>query len=551
MLGHLSIRDFALIRDVNLTFRSGLTVLLGETGAGKSILVDALAAAMGERMPADVIRSGSKKCVIEASFEVAGSSIVKSFLDEHELDWNEDALLCRREITASGTSRCFINDTPVTVNVMRSLAGLLLDFHGQHDTHGLLHASRHREVVDQSAGNTELLSAMGSAWMQLSQARSALEELRLKVRTADEDRARIQFLLDEITRVDPQPLEDETIRAELLRAESSEQVVSAATVVRDLLYAGDIAAYDLLQQVRERLVSLIVFDPALARYLEDLDSALITCKETAGAVSAYAEPEDFSPERLEFLRQRLMDLQRMVRKYTTIAEAIAQRERLTQELEGLGNLDDSIQEREKEVALATKNATLIAGKLTTNRRKSALALESGIVKSLHTMGMPSAEIKVLVEPGDLSQHGSDSVSFAFTSNAGEPLRPLAKIASGGELSRVMLAVKQSIARAGGIGTLVFDEIDTGISGRIARHVGEVMQDLAKRHQILCITHLPQIASLADGFIRVTKTERDDATTVGAENITRDEAVVEIAKLLAGKSITPAALDSARELMHPQ
>lgn len=550
MLGHLSIRDFALIHDVSLTFGQGLTVLLGETGAGKSILIDALAAAMGERLPADAIRSGAKKCVVEATFDVSKIDAVRVLLETHELD-SSDELVCRRELTASGTSRCFVNDTPVQTSVARALAQVLLDFHGQHDTHGLLHATRHREVIDQSAGHEEALSAMQRAWRDLANKRESLSELQRRVRTADEDRARLQFLIDEIARIEPQPNEDESIRAELLRAESSEHVVSAATVVRDLLYAGDVAAYDLLQQVRERLVSLTSFDPQLLRYVDDIDSALIACKETAGAVSAYTEPEDFSAEHIEHLRQRLMSLQRIVRKYGTLADALSELERLTSEMQNLEHLDETLATLEKDVAVAANEAKAIAKKLTASRRKAASALEKNVVQALRTMGMPSAEFKTEVEPADLSQYGVDAVSFTFTSNVGEPLRPLAKIASGGELSRVMLSVKQAMAREGGVGTLVFDEIDTGISGRIARHVGEVMKELAKSHQILCITHLPQIASLAAGFIRVIKSESEGTTTVTAQNITSDEAVVEIARLLAGTSVTPAALDSARELMHPQ
>ncbi len=549
MLGHLTIRDFALIHDVSLTFGAGLTVLLGETGAGKSILIDALAAAMGERLPADAIRTGAKKCIVEATFDVSKNETVRSFLEAHELD-SSNELVCRRELTASGTSRCFVNDTPVQTTVARALAQVLLDFHGQHDTHGLLHVTRHREVVDQSAGHDEVLAAMQHAWRNLSGKRESLAELQRRTRTADEDRARLQFLVDEIARIDPQPNEDESIRAELLRAESSEQVVSAASVVRDLLYAGDVAAYDLLQQVRERLVSLTAFDPQLLRYVDDIDSALIACKETAGAVSAYTEPEDFSPEHIEHLRQRLMNLQRIARKYGTLADAISERGRLDGEMQNLEHLDETVATLENDVLMASNEALAIAKKLTISRRKAAALLEKSVVLALRTMGMPSAELKAEVETADLSQYGADAVSFTFTSNVGEPLRPLAKIASGGELSRVMLSVKQAMARKGGVGTLVFDEIDTGISGRIARHVGEVMKDLAKHHQILCITHLPQIASLAAGFIRVSKSENAGTTTVTAQNITSDDAVVEIARLLAGTTITPAALDSARELMHP-
>lgn len=547
MLRHLSIREFALIEHVECDFDRGMTVLLGETGAGKSIIIDALAAALGERMSADQVRSGARKAVIEATF-ASDDDVLHDLLREHELTWENDEIVFRRELLSSGTSRCFVNDTPTQAGVVRRLAERLMDFHGQHDTHGLLHPSRHVDILDAAGGLATTASGMASAWADVVTARRALDALRARAATADDDRARHAFALQEIDAIDPKPGEDEEIAAELRRAESSEMVVHHATALRDLLYAGEASAYDRLNAARQHLEVLAPFAPSLERYRTELDASLASCEEAAKEAAPFADPEDFSAERLEEMRSRLALLQRLVRKHGSIDAARSEADRLRDALNDVEHLDEAITEAERMASTATKAATTLAASLTTKRNKASKALATHVTDALHGMGMPAAVFNVDRQSADLGPHGADRIEFLFSSNTGEMPRPLSKVASGGELSRVMLAIKHAMAASGAVGTMVFDEIDTGISGRVARHVGDVMKELADRHQILCITHLPQIASLAEQIIRVTKTEHAGMTSVHAETVRGNEAVVEIARLMSGVTVTDAALDSARELM---
>ncbi|HLP28300.1 MAG TPA: DNA repair protein RecN [Candidatus Didemnitutus sp.] len=548
MLRRLTIRSFALIDAIDLEIDAGMTVLLGETGAGKSIIIDALAAALGERMSADSLRIGAKKAIVEATFDTSALPAVRALLVENDLLWDSEDLVLRRELSASGTSRCFVNDTPAQVATVRELASHLIDFHGQHDTHGLLNATRHRDVLDAFALTQEIAGEMARAWDLFSAAKTRLADVSARARTADADRARLVFIHDEIAAIDPALDEDVQIAADLLRAESSEQVIVLASTVRDVLYAGDTSAYDLLQQAREALRNLLPFNTDLHSTLDDIEGALVTCKEAAATVAPMAEHEDFSPERLEELRQRQVLLQRLVRKYGSLDAAIQEQERTSAELDLLENLDAVVLDADAQVSASRTLADEVAKRIRKLRLKAAPALSASITAALAEMGMASASFHIQIDADELGPHGADRIEFTFTSNAGEPLRPLSKVASGGELSRVMLGIKRALAQHGRMGTMVFDEIDTGISGRVARTVGEVMTDLAREQQILCITHLAQIASLADHFVKVTKSEADGSTTVTAETIEKEQALVEIARLLSGAEVTDASISGAKELM---
>lgn len=551
MLRRLSISNFALIESIDLTIDDGMTVLLGETGAGKSIIIDALAAALGERLASDSLRIGAKKAVIEAAFRVSPTHPVRARVEQFDLDWNDDELLLRRELTASGTSRCFVNDTPTQASNVKDIASCLIDFHGQHDTHGLLDTSTHRAMLDMVALSDEQRTAMRGAFSAMRACERELESLQERARTADADRARLAFIADEISSIAPIPGEDEQIAADLRRAESQEAVVAHARAVRDALYAGDASAFDQIQSALTALRSLLPFQPDLEGTIADLESARVSCKESAASVAHLADGEDFSPERLESLRQRQVLLQRLIRKYGTLEHACEECDRAQQEMSLLDNVDEARQHAEAALERAREEARRCAKVLHKARASHVDALAAAVTEALVLMGMPSATFTVQLTACDLSATGSDTVEFMFTSNAGEPPRGLGKVASGGELSRVMLALKRALAQHASHGTMVFDEIDTGISGRVARTVGEVMKSLASSHQILCITHLAQIASLADHFIQVVKSEQQGQTIVRAQTLDADQALVEVAKLLSGEHITDTALSGARELMTPQ
>ncbi len=551
MLRELSIRSFALIDEIDLTFGTGMTCLVGETGAGKSILIDALSAALGSRMAADLIRPGARKAVVEAIFDVRGRSDIRQTLQQADLDWEEEHLILRRELTSSGTSRCFVNDTPSTVSVVRMLADLLMDFHGQHDTYGLLDTRQHLTILDGLAGLGSLGNEMRQTWANLQHATQAYDRLRAMAASADEERARLEFVIREIAEIAPRSTtEDSEIIDELRRAESREQILTSAVAARDALYAESPSAYELLVSARDHLRTLIPFDASLQGVLDELEAAATTCKEGAVALAELADVEDFSPERLDELRQRLTALQRLVKKYGSLDAALEVRALRSAELEQLTDLDGALERGRAEVASAKTAAERVAAKLHKQRAAAVKPLAASITSTLTALGMPSARVQIHVAATDLGPTGADRVEILFSANAGEEPRPLARIASGGELSRFMLALKKAQVADTSIGSMVFDEIDTGISGKIARKVGEEMRSLASHHQVICITHLPQIASLATTMIRVEKQEAADRATVTATVIDRPSMVVEVARLMSGTEISEATLKGAEELMSP-
>lgn len=549
MLRRLTIKSFALIDSIDLEFHPGMTVLLGETGAGKSIIIDALSAAMGERVSSDLVRKGARKSIVEATFDVARGSSAAEFIRLHELDWDSDELVLRREIPCSGTSRCFVNDTPAQAAMLRQLSSLLIDVHGQHDTHGLMSPANHLDAFDAYAlGSDEARSLMTMRWNEVSQARRRRDDLLRRSLDADADRARLQFIHDEIASVGPQPEEDELISADLRRIEAGEHVVSTATSVQQNLYSGDSSAYDLVRRALDSVRELRQYDPTMEGVATELESALIICKEAAASVGALADSDDRDPQRLEEMRLRQASLQRLVRKYGSLDQAITRLEIVASELRDVENLEETLREADLLVQNAEQLARSHADSISSQRRETASAFAEHVSSSLSEMGMPSARFEVSLQTAELGPTGYDHVEFLFGANPGEPTRPLARIASGGELSRVMLALKRTLLQRIPAGTVVLDEIDTGISGRVARTVGQVMQQISTRQQVICITHLAQIASLSDHFIRVTKLAENGSTTVMAAVIGKEEAQVDVAQLISGTDVTNAALAGAQELM---
>jgi DNA repair protein RecN (Recombination protein N) len=549
MLRTLSIRDVALIESVDLEFSEGMTVFLGETGAGKSIIMDALALALGGRAPSDTVRKGARKAIVECTFGGNAPGRLANTLRAEGLDAYDDSLVLRREVTASGTTRSFINDSPVPLQTVRTVASLLMDFHGQHDTHGLLDSSTHCAILDSLAGLQDDVQEMADAWQTVLDARKSFHDLQERAKTADFERSRLHFIIQDIESVNPSPGEDSQVAADLLRGESSESIVAAATTVRDRLYGGDMSAYDQLSQAVQALSSLAGLIPELHSHVEELESARVACREIAGDVARFADPEDFSAERLEELRLRQSQLQRLIRKYGSLDSAREEYVRATMMMSMLENVDELLVEAESAVERATASALKKANILSEKRKKTFPRLVKSVNTSLALMGMKAATLIVANTMRPLGANGIDDVAFHFSANPGEQPRPLDRIASGGELSRLMLALKRAIAERGSVGTMIFDEIDTGISGRIATTVGAVMHDLSARHQIFCITHLAQIAAYGSAFVRVEKRIDGGTTRVEAVAVPRTMAVDDIALLMSGSTVTASTRTSAEELMN--
>ncbi len=548
MLRKLNIRSFALIDEIELDFPEGMTVFLGETGAGKSIIIDALAAALGERATSDAVRQGARKAVVEASFVASRNSRVDEILAENELHWDSPDLVLRRELSPSGGSRSFVNDTPAPLAVLKELATHLIDFHGQHDTTGLMSTQRHRDLLDDFAGAQAEVQEMRERWLEYAAARTSHATLLDRARTSDADRVRLEFLVNEIASVDPYPGEDLAIDSDLLRAEAREKILTLANTSREALYNAETNAYGLLRDAISSLRELSAFHTELTPAIEDLEAAAVSAKEAALTLSSLAEADDFSTEDLERLRMRKVDINRLMRKYGSLDEALRFHESLKEELAQLENLAENLEDSERALLQCERLARRAADTLRKTRQAAKERFSKSVESTVSELGMPSAQFVIDISETDLGVKGADKIEFLFSANAGVTPKPLAKVASGGELSRLMLAMKTALASTGFAGTMVFDEIDTGISGRVARTVGTVMMGLAQTHQILCITHLAQIASLAGTLVRVEKTEQNGRTEVSAAVLASDEAQREIAKLLSGADVTPATLESARELM---
>lgn len=548
MLRNLTVRNFALIQEISLEFQPGFTILVGETGAGKSIIMDALAAALGDKVTSDVVRTGSRKAIVEATFDAMKIGEIQSLIDKNDLSWDAPETVVRREINATGTSRFFINDIPTNATVVRELASFLIDFHGQHDTHGLLNANRHIALVDSCADYTSLLSDMKGAWGSLVTARTRVSELEQMATQSEDLRFKYERTVQQVLDVKPTVGELDLVTQQVRQFEGREQIMQAAGLIRSLLTESDTSAHARLIHARESLAFLATFDSSLSSMVSELDSAITTCKETASAVYELATTDSFNPDEIEILRLRLVGLQRLVRQFGSIEDALAQARAAQDSLEQIRNLDALLDEAKQTEHKMIEAAEAVAKRLTIQRKSAAKKLAEGCTVAIRTMGMPNATVAIEVTDRNLGTNGADAVAILFSSHAGDEPRPLNKVASGGELSRFMVALKSTLTNEGTLGTLVFDEIDTGISGRVARRVGEVIASLSNHTQVLCITHLAQIASLANHIIRVEKHEDEHGVNVSAQIIGNDDSIVEIARLLSGDQITDAAIVGAKELM---
>lgn len=566
MLRHLSIRNYALIESVDVEFQSGLNIITGETGAGKSILIDAFSLILGGRASAEEVRKGSEKAIVEGIFHVKGHRGVKDLLAGNDLDEAEELIL-RRELSAKGTSRCFVNDSPVSLTVLKSFGDALVDLHGQHDHQSLLRRETHRELLDDYGRLEGLVSEYRSSYAELTRLAGALRELKAREDRLLRERDLYEFQIKEIDEVGPAAGEEDELSGELRILENAEKLYDATARLHQILYEGDQAVHDLLVTARNQLEDLSEIDPAFNGPRDECSAAAVIVDELTKFIQHYNSRIEFNPERLEFIRERLGRLALLKKKYGGSLEAvIAHREAIGAAFATASNFDGEVRSLEEHVLKARGAASTAAQRLSAKRRELTPKISRGVLAELSTLGIPSGKFDVrigsLPAPTDgdpvhlrlgnekisAGPYGMDDVEFVITTNPGEDLKPLAKVASGGEVSRVMLALKTILAKSERLPLLVFDEIDVGISGRIAQAVGKSLRSLAQYHQIIAITHLPQIAGLADLHLSVEKQERKGRTTTTLRPLELEERVKEVARLLSGESVTRSGLDSARELM---
>lgn len=550
MLRKLAVKNFALIREIELDFDAGMTILLGETGAGKSILLGALSAVLGTRVGQNPVFPGQRRCIIEATFFDISEDVC-DLLATNSLAWENDALIIRREISDSGISRSFVNDTPVNTSLIRTLSPLLLDFHGQHDTSGLMQNARQLNILDSLLSDQSLIRQFSDNYARYAETVQVVAKIRDRIANADLRKSALDAIINEIAAISPADGEDIALEADLARAESSEVIVSSGNTALNALYLDSNSANNQIAEAISHLKRLTPVIPSLQPAISELESAAVSIAEIARELTSVVSGDDFAPEKIEQMRIRLAQLQRLRRRYGSIDDARKNWQDAVAELDSLDHAEFDLEQAMKTLQESESSVITSATSLSLARHDAAIRIADSVQQSLHNLGMAGGRFTVEISGNALTHNGFDNVRFLFSANSGFAPKPLAQAASGGELSRLMLAIKLCIADFHSPGTMVFDEIDSGISGRIAASVGAAMASVAENQQILCITHLPQIAASGDCFVHVFKDETDGQPTVNAIQVDRASATDLIASMLAGSLVTSTSVRAARELMKSQ
>lgn len=566
MLKSLEIRNYVLIEELNVEFDTGLNIITGETGAGKSIIIDALSLALGERADTEVVRRGAAKAIVETIFGTAGNKKLRSLLKENEID-PDDELILRREVSAGkGQSRCFINDSPVTLALLREVGDHLVDLHGQHEHQSLLRIDTHLDLLDDFGGLTGLREEFRGAHQRATAARSEIQTLRAQEQQLRERRELYEFQMKEIDAVGPRAAEEEELKSELKILENAERLFEATSRLYSSLYEGENSVHDQLVLARNLLEDLAEIDKSFDEVRLECASAVAVVSELAKFIQRYNSRVEFNPERLEQIRERLGALSLLKKKYGGSPEAVvAHRERIGKEFALAENFDQAIAELSKHFEGERAIASEVAQRLSAKRHEVARKVSKAVVSVLAELGIPNGQFEARIEHRvsdnsdsalvklgksfyETTPSGIDFVEFCISTNLGEDPKPLARVASGGEISRIMLALKAILAKSERLPLLVFDEIDVGISGRIAQAVGKSLKNLSQFHQVIAITHLPQIAALGDTHFVVEKIEDGQRSYTRMRKLELEERVREVATLLSGQEVTRAGLEGAKQLM---
>jgi DNA repair protein RecN (Recombination protein N) len=550
VLKKLHIQNYAIIEELEIDFPGHLNIITGETGAGKSILMGALSLILGDRADTSVLLNREKKCFVEGLFAVSGKKEVKQFLRENDLDADEE-LVIRREISAAGKSRAFVNDTPVNLEQLRQLSSLLVDLHRQFDTLALGESDFQREVLDALAGHQELLLQYQTVYAQWQHSSRELEELLQQKNQFTKEYDYHKFLFDELEEANFRENELEETEAALQLLNSSEGI---KTVLSRVSYELDEGEQPMVQQLKlliNQLQPYTSYHASLPALMERLQSVQVELKDIAGEIEHINDQVQFDPQKVEQLNERISVGYKLLKKHgvKTTNELLEIKNQLEEKLQAVLNIDDAIASKEKVVQQLVQEAESLAKQLSANRTKQVKPLQDKVNKLLAQVGMPNARLRVDVQQlPDLQRYGKDEIEFLFDANKSNRFEPVRKVASGGELSRLMLCIKSLVAKSLDLPTLIFDEIDTGISGEAARQVGIIMKELAAKRQVICITHQPQIAGKADAHFFVYKEIRGEEVKTGIRLLTQDERITAIAKMLSGEKPTAAALENAREMV---
>ncbi|MET0462762.1 MAG: DNA repair protein RecN [Chitinophagaceae bacterium] len=549
MLRTLSIQNYAIIDELEIDFSSRLNIITGETGAGKSIILGALGLILGQRADSGVLVSKDRKCIVEGTFVAGSKKAIKQYLVDNEFDLQEEVVV-RREIAASGKSRAFINDTPVTLSQLNELSSLLVDLHQQFDTLEIGDTDFQREVLDALAGNGELLQSYQLIYRQWQDAKKQWEALKDQQSQFNKEADYQQFQFNELEEAAFKENELEDIDTELKMLSNAEGIKTMLDKVNFELQESESPLVPQLKSLLHQVHSFEAFHPGLPPLAQRLQSLQIELQDLADEFEQVSSQVNYDPAKIEQLNDRLSMGYRLQKKHGVgdTAGLIAIQKQLGEMLQAVLHIDEEIAKKEKETARLFEEAGKLAKKITAARTKEVKPLEEKVNKLLIQVGMPNARIRVDVRAGQLHEAGADVIEFLFDANKSGQFHPLRKVASGGELSRLMLCIKSLVAQSIDLPTMIFDEIDTGISGEAAKQVGIIMKGLASKRQVICITHQPQIAGKADAHYFVYKEQTKDTIKTNIRELKTEERVTAIAQMLSGEKPTAAALENAREML---
>lgn len=550
MLKHLYIKNFALIDILDIDLYPGFSVITGETGAGKSIILGAIGLLLGQRADLKTLKQGADRCVIEAHFDLSKYNM-KPFFTENDIEYDANDCIIRRELTSAGKSRAFINDTPVQLSMLKELGERLVDVHSQHQNLLLNKQDFQLSVLDIIADNVKELAAYKETYNAFHQAANELEALKEEINRNRQNVNFLQFQYQELENAHLMVGEQEELEQKSETMTHSEDIKSALYTADNALQTEETGIVTSLRSAMNALKGITHVFPEVEELATRMDSSYIELKDIAQEVSRLLEGIDFDPAELDTVNERLDRLYDLQRKYhAEDTEAlIALRDSLKQQLNNIDNSDETLRERQQQVDHLKAQCQQQADQLTKLRTKAAKKIESEMQKRLIPLGMPNIRFQISISQEDLNANGQDKVAYLFSANTSTPLQPVSQVASGGEIARVMLALKAMISGAVKLPTIIFDEIDTGVSGKIAEKMAEIMHEMGSHErQVISITHLPQIAALGSAHYKVEKEETPQGTTSRMEQLTPDERVTEIAQMLSGSKVTEAAIQNAKDLL---
>lgn len=550
MLKSLYIKNYALIDSLEIDFENGFSVITGETGAGKSIILGALGLILGQRADAKAINQNENKCIIEGEFDITEYNLSK-FFTERDIEFDKNCIL-RREILITGKSRAFINDTPATLTDLKELGNMLIDIHSQHQNLLLGDSRFQMQVVDTLAGNKALLRDYQESFKDYKSALKALDELKEVVRLNKEEEDYLRFQYNSLTEANLKEDEQEELESELEQLNHAEDIKSGLYKIHTLLSDNDQGIVPRLKESLNTSQSISSFFQRSDEFTERIQTAYIDLKDLGSEVERIAEDVEFNPERLNFIEARLDTIYTLQKKYSTnnISGLLALQCELAKKLENIESSDENILLLEKEVNIKAEIMLKLAQKLSKNRQSITNKFEKELIQNAAYLGMPNIQFKSIFEKeSQPNNFGIDKLTFMFSANKNASLQPIAEIASGGEISRIMLCLKSMLAGAMALPTIIFDEIDTGVSGEIADKMGIIMQSMGKNMQVLAITHLPQIAAKGSAHYWVYKVDNETSTTTNLRRLTDLERLEEIAKMLSGSMLTDAAIENAKVMLN--